>query len=429
MPRSDLFEFRAYDKTHAWLGPIADPFALGGSVVGNAVGTLQLSLQSTDPMLQDLLEDGARVAVYYRGQRLSTAMVRQGAGKLIPGGQVVLPLEDDWRIIRNTLAWPRPDKALTASGTTDPGQSTQVGAQGADGTVDGRDGHYRWSATTYEGAIKEVIQKNLSRLGRPINVLPDQGRGGNFPQSAWPVIRMSTLAEAVQPLLDASGLRLDVWASGGKYQIEVVQPDPWSAPLTLESGVVADGDWTIGAPPVTRFVFGGPGEDAARVFWSAADTALEAQYGDIIELFKDATGGNLNWPDGLSDDLRNAIYYLIRGDVAQADKNQFITYQNQSANDAMKDAIPAAGVNATLAESEGFHFFGSDGIQLLSPVTVRAAGLQDFPDRIASADFSWSNSGLTVKPAIGNAPSDPYARLAAKLVAVADAQRRISRNR
>lgn len=448
------FLIDVYDKAFKWQGRITDPVAIDGSVRHNALSNFQYRLRAGDPMIEDVLTKGCRITMQYRDVGLTSGMVRTKQGDLLPNGDVVFQLQGDWRVLPNTTALVAPGHPImpTTLSAVDPtgwGQAWLPGGgsdAGPDGTIQGQTGYYLWpdgSAATggiyvaySESAIKHLIQANaIARLGRPLTIAPDLERGGDArAASMLPSVRMSKLEDALRPLLGWSGLGLRIMqeAMSDTITVDVYEPGSWDAPLTVASGVVEDGGWSLNPPIATRVIVGGPGEIAARAFYSAADPALEDEYGDVIEVFRDATGASLNWPSSLADLYRVAKYYLLRPEVTSTDKALFTAYLSAAAQTGLNDGVPTTGVQATLSESETFYFGGVDGIQLGDTVTIKTgagADEQEFTDVITEAKFSLTASGFTVEPILGIKSDDPTRALADAVAKLATSQRRLSTSR
>lgn len=440
MATESPFTIRVYDKTRAWIGNIGAPEALTGSVLQHGPGSFQLTLREDEPYLDDVMAKGARIAIDYLDAPLFSGMRRGISGGLVRGTSPQCTIQGDRRLADNHLALVVPGAPLaptstSGSGSARLGQSVQVDTLGPAGTVDGQDGYMAWPSnlSAAESLVKWVLGQNLVRSREPVTIAPDQGRGGNARAAGvLPQVRMAKLSEAIQPILDWSGLTLTARRNAaGTVVMDVHESEPWPGEFTVASGVVTDGSWSIAPPTATRAILGGPGQDAARAFWQVNDaTGLEDEYGDSIEVFKDATGATLQWPQGLDQTLQVAKYYLLRADVSDANKALFRAYLNTAGLGALEDGAPLTSIAATLAETGDFHYGGQDGVQLGDEVTVVAATGVPFTDVVTEAQFSYTSSnGLTVKPILGDLTDNPdrkQARLIARLFA---AQRRMARNR
>jgi hypothetical protein len=295
------------------------------------------------------------------------------------------------------------------------------------------DGSTFWggpSIDTAETAIKHLVGINFNRLGRPVTIGADLGRGGNARAAAMlPQVRFGSLDTNLESLLEWSGLHLTLRQDPTlpTINLEVGVPAVWPQTLTVESGIILDGTWSTADPEATRTIVGGPDELGARAFWGINDaTGLEAEYGDIIEVFRDATGATRNWPDTIPDFKELAKYYLLRPEVSAADKAIFSTYLDAAGAKALAEGSPTSGLSLELSETEVFHFGGTDGIQLGDTITATSRGLS-FTDQITEATLSWdATDGLVVTPRVGTKTDDPDRQLAEAIASLARAQIRLS---
>lgn len=454
MSSGNPFTITVFDKHLQRVGWVGDPSSLSGSIRFNSLGNMQLILKGGDPMIEPLMEKGARVTIDYRGKRLDSFKVRNPNGSFQPNTPVTFQLQGDWRMLRNTLAWVASNHPLMPTHLypgNDPyylGQSTYPGG-GADvnpqpGNTSGQFGYFLWpngSPATggvnirfAESAVKWVTGSNLHRVGQPVIFGDDLERGGDIAAAgALPQLRFPTLEEAVQPILDWSGLGLRLVHEHDEddlITVDVYEPNVWPAKLTFESQIIRDGSWSIADPNVTRGVLGGPGEDVARAFWEVLDTTgLEDDYGDVIEAWGDSTGANIQWPDSVPDILQVAKYYFVRPEVSSGDKAMLQGYFTQAANKMLAGGVPSARASVVLGETESFHFGGTDGIQLGDQVTVVTPTGLEITDRVREVAFKYAvGNGLEVTPIIGEAITgqDPIRQLAAAVAKLAAAQRRLS---
>lgn len=438
-----------YRNDFTWVGTIGNPISISGSVVFNGLSVFEIELKADDPIIEDLLEPGCRVTMIYRDADLFSGVVTAMNGSIIANGTVTVTLESDWRILQNTLAYIRPLNQVeattisvkNASSATAEAQAWLPGGaatQGTSGTVIGQYGYYLWDPSVIyaETAIKTLITENaVSRLGRPITVLPDLGRGPDLKTPGLlPLVRNETLETTCLEILTMNGIGLNIAQvpRDDTISVDVFEPEVWDMPLTAESGVIASGNWSFKGPTMTRAFIGGPGDLAARYFKNFTDTTgLEALYGDIIEVFRDATSGaNLAWPEGVTDDLGKVPkYYLLRGDIPTADKNAFSAAISEVAREGLLEGLPTYGLSAQLSETDSFHFGGSDGIQLGDTVTIKTVTGELYTDKITQADFEFGNGVFKVTPHMGVIQDDPNVQLAKTIATLARGQRRISKDR
>ena len=438
-----------YRNDFTWVGTIGDPISINGSAVFNGLSVFEIELKADDPIIEDLVEPGARVTMIYRDAPLFSGVVTALQGAILRNGSIIVTLESDWRILTNTLAYIRPNNQVEAttisvknqSHTTDQAQAWLPGGattQGTSGTVIGQTGYYYWDpAVVYaETAIKTLITENaVDRLGRPVTIATDLLRGGDIKTPGLlPTLRLETLESAVNEILHLDGLGLTVQQTprDSTITVDVFEPQVWDMPLTADSGVIASGSWSFRSPTLTRAFIGGPGDLAARYFKTFTDTTgLEATYGDIVEVFRDgSSAADLAWPEGLTvEEQKVAKYYLLRSDVSAGDKAAFSASIANVAAEGFAEGLPTYGINAELSETETFHFGGSDGIQLGDTVTVQSITGALFTEKITQCDFEFGNQTFKVTPILGKIENDPNTQLARTISELARGQRRISKDR
>jgi len=438
-----------YRNNFEWVGTIGNPISITGSVVFNGLSVFNIELKADDPIIEDLVEPGARVTMIYKDADLFSGVVTAIDGSILANGSVNVTLESDWRILANTLAYIRPANQVEATAISFKNNANAAAeaqawlpggalTQGTSGTVIGQYGYYSWDASVSyaETAIKRIITENaVTRLGRPVTVATDLGRGPNLRTLGMlPMLRNETLETACIEMLNVDGIGLKVQQAprSSTITVDVWEPGTWDMPLTAESGVIASGNWSFKGPTMTRAFIGGPGDLAARYFKNFTDTTgLEALYGDIIEGFRDATSGtNLNWPEGVTDDNdKVAKYYLLRSDVSADDKAAFSSGIAQVAQQGLLEGVPTYGISAELSETPSFYFGGEDGIQLGDTVTIKTVTGDLFTEKITQADFEFGNGLFKVTPHLGLVQSDPNVQLAQTIANLARGQRRISKDR
>lgn len=438
-----------YQNDFTWVGTIGNPISITGSVVFNGLSVFEIELSADDPIITDLIEPGARVTMIYRDADLFSGVVTAMTGSILRNGSITVTLESDWRILTNTLAFIRPGNQIEATNISvknndDPTAQAQAwllggaSTQGTSGTTIGQTGYYYWNPSVVyaETAIKTLITENaVTRLGRPMTVATDLLRGGDIKTPGLlPLLRLETLEAACNIILTLDGLGLKVQQAPrtSTITVDVFEPGVWDMPLTPDSGIIAEGSWSFKAPTMTRAFLGGPGDIADRYFKSFTDTTgLEAEYNDIVEVFQDASSGaDLVWPEGLTvEEQKVAKYYLLRSDVSAANKTAFSNSIAQVAKESLAEGLPRYGINATLSETDTFHFGGSDGIQLGDTVTIKGITGELFTEQITQCDFEFGNGTFNVTPILGKLENDPNTQLAQTISQLARAQRRISKDR
>lgn len=407
-------EMRVFNKTLGFENVISDVDYYSFTPRLNGQGSAEVAVPSDAPINTLLRTPGTRLSCRYRGEHLMSGPLRTQQGPFVTAApSSIYSLQDDWRILKNTLAWVNPAAPLEPTSLDSPGQAWQT-SPGTSGTVNGQSQYYVWPASisSAEAAVKHLITLNaVTRLGRPITVLPNLDRGGNVRSAGLlPNIRFQSIAEAVEIILDWSGLILSVWQDFDTPTIfvDVREPSVWPQVITPDSGIITDGDWSRMAPDATRMVVGGPGQEAERAFWEVRDTTgLESEYGDIIEVFRDATGAKLDWPADLAQDRRIAKYFRLRSDVASASKTAFTQYLNAAGATGLAAGAPTSSLGVSLMESETFQFAGEHGIHLGDWLNASSNGI-DITERITEASITLTKAdGDRATPVLGKRSDDP----------------------
>jgi hypothetical protein len=437
------FEMIVYDKNLEFTGFVVDPVYCNFVPSWHNQGYGSFMLASDNPHSEAVQAKGARVGVRYKGQHLMSGPIRSYRGDLAGGGeQLIYQMLDDRRLLVNTLAFVAPRHGLEATSLTDFGQAwrPEGGLSPVAGTVVGQTPYFLWpngsavtdglTITSSEQAIKYIIEENLvKRLGRNVTMMPNLGRGGD-PTAILPVIRQESIAEAIQPIMNFSGLSVKLWQEpyGTTIFVDVVEPGVWEQELTPKSGIINSGVYSLAAPTITRPIIGGPGETSSRVFGGIEgignQTQAEEDYNDVIEVFREASTFDFVWPEGLEDRFKVPKYYPFR--AAADDLATFYAYMSQASATGLVDGAARASLELQLAETVSFHFGGSDGIQLGDTITVLASG-QKFTNQVTEAQLVFTrDKGFTATPLVGQRSDDPDVVLARALANVATALRNLS---
>ena len=258
---------RLYDKAFAWVGVLSDPQAFTLTLRHNAQPTGQVVVPSDHRLIPLLATEGCRYTVDLHGEQVSSGTVESLSGDGAPDGQLTVQLRDDWSLLTDVLAWQDPTATLSASA------SATIAAN-----------YYTLSGPA-ETVLKTVVQANaVTRLGLPVTVAPDLGRGPTI-RAQW---RMHPIWDRLSGPWATTGLGISVRQSGAGLVVDVYEPRVYPVPITRKSGIVTDWTWQWDAPSVTRTVAGGQGEKSARVFVQAVDDMAEATWGVKREAFADA---------------------------------------------------------------------------------------------------------------------------------------------
>lgn len=250
----------------------------------------------------------------------------------------------------------------------------------------------------------------------------------SFPGSE---VRFSTLREAVltfQAWADANDERsfsfeatADVSVAGApRYLTFAEGPEAYPVELSVASGTVVDGEWSIGDHSASRLILGGPGDMGKRLLQQRNRLDRERE-GRVIETFKDATGVTLM--RSASAEYEEWPSHYFQSDAQQTYKNRATGYFTQSANKLFLETGPETGLSVDLQESESVYYGGDLGYRMGQRVTVDL-GWRKFTDRINRVQIELSESnGLTVTPQVGSIEVNDDESRARALKALATRQR------
>lgn len=466
MAESDrTLHLTVFDKRGRRKGWVSNPLSARVTERWLALGDGEVTVADTDPIVPHLLEEGAWLSAHvidaapaeflppedfsWYGQIIA-GPVTGLSGSLTPG-TLTCRFVDNWTRIRDVLAWVVPAGNVKATALDDLAQARilqpETPGPPPPGTIEGLVGRMDWGGApiTAAQAIDILLAENLNRryqadLGRDVYAGIAGPGGGELVNDILPQVRMGTLEEYAKRLLATSDLGMKIVTRGDTLFSYFWQPRTWSTVFTPDSGVVEAGDWNLEHPTATRALIGGPGEEAARAFRQYVDTDLAARFGRVIEVFRDATGAPMEWPDDLTDELRVAMYYHLRAEVSAERRADFERFLDDAAADVFEDGAPTSGVSVTLAESEGFRYRPTDnldtrnGFRIGDRVTVSpsaasaTAGLR-FTDRLTEITITQSrDNGFSVTPQLGQKKDDPDAQLAQAIRALAESNRRRATN-
>ena len=352
---SSPLEVTLYDKAWKRIGWIGDHEAVTVTPRHNQQPTASVQVRNDHPQAAALVTPGTRCVIDYHGAQTLVGVVESVDGEIGPDGSLTAQVQDAWSILYDLLGFP---------GTIDSTGKTAVAYDVRTGPA--------------ETVLKGYLQAAITRLGLPVTVAPDLGRGSTI----GPVqMRFTSLAEQLVPLVDAAGVGVSVTFNGTGLVVDCYTPRQYPLTLTPESGIVTAASWSLAAPAVTRFVAGGQGDLTARVFATYVDTAVEASWGLVREGFVDAT------------DVTTTAALV------------------QRAKDSTIENAAKSGLSLTLAETDTFHY-GPDLRVGDKVTTALVPGGPQITDVLREATISWTrDNGLTVTPVVGERSDDPDRRL------------------
>lgn len=368
----DEFDIRVYDESFTRKGWIGDPLYVTATPRHNLQPTATCALSGTDSKLNMLAASGARVVIRYRDEQILSGPVRaRRAEGPLATRIVTFEIEDDWRLLRRILGWPVPAAALDA-------QTSKWGI-------------YSGPAET---VVKDIVGAAVDRLGLPVTMAPDLGRGDDI----WVRTRFYNLADVLYPQVDQAGIGITVRQSGGGLVLDCYEPTDWPIALSEDGGTIAEGSWSLTPPEVTRVVGGFDGKGTARIFDSLVNTVPEATWGDVVETFVDARDLDHTDPDFAAE-----------------------SYARMHA--ALADGAVRSGLSLTLAETDTFTYGGPNGVHVGDRVTVELAPGVTTTDVLREATLTWSKSGMQVTPVVGERTNDSSKTNARAMASLARAHR------
>jgi hypothetical protein len=342
-------------------GWVGRPLDVKPTIRHNVKSTATFRIDSDHIRASDLMSPGARVVIYKRGEFQMSGPVRQVAGQFAMDAALTFTVEDDFRILHNWLMWPKPWAAVTA-----------------------QDVEYRTITGPAETVVKTVMAENaIVRLGFPLTVAPDQGRGavGTY------TFRFHPAYDRLFPAVDQAGIGVTVRHSGNGLELDCYEPRNYPHLLSPESGTVIGGGYSLAAPTATRVVVGGQGEGVAREFRTFPDPSREVEWNDVIEVMRDAR-------DSGSGDV-----YAHRAD------------------ETLSEGAPLAGLSLELSETKHFRY-GGDGLRVGDLVTAMVNG-QPYADTLREVRLTWDKKdGDKATPVIGERDDDPDVQLAKSIRAL-----------
>lgn len=340
-------------------GWVGRPLEVKPVIRHNIKSTATFSIDSDHDRAADLMAPGARVMIYREGEFQMSGPVRLSTGRFAVDSSLTFTVEDDFRILNNWLAWPKPGAPLT-----------------------GQDVEYRTITGPAETVVKTVMAENAARLGFPLTVAPDQGRGSTGTYT----FRFHPAYDRLFPAVDQAGIGVTVRQDGAGLLLDCYQPRDYPHRLSPESGTVVGGTYTLTAPAATRVVVGGQGEGVAREFQGFPDAARESEWNDVIEVLRDAR------------DSGTGNVYAER------------------AAETLAEGAPLAGLSLELSETKHFRYGGA-GLRVGDRVTAEVTG-QLYTDVLREVRLSLDKDGDTATPVIGERADDPDVRLAKSIRAL-----------
>jgi hypothetical protein len=301
----------------------------------NDVSTATLTFDD-DSDVWDVLDDDTRVRVHRSDEVLMTGALSKKGGKG-PVGQGTIVFADDFADLKN-LGWPNPAAAITA-------QTAEFA---------------RYTGPV-ETVVKAVAAGLSARLGYGWTIPPSTGLGS--PRTVRAEFRMHPLFDRLVELVKAERL---TWSLIDGV-MDVTRGKTHTNQLTVDSGLIESYEWEYTAPTATRVIVGDGESGTSRTFGRFIDTAREAQWKRIREVFKDA--GTSTGQDLATD-----------------------------AAEVLASGAPTAAVSVDLNEGEWFQY-GEYHLGDLVPLKLGSLETTDVISQVTFTDDP--ENGETVKPHIG----------------------------
>lgn len=367
------FTITLYDKDYVRQGWLGDPESLVVSPVFNGIGDATITVGAANAKLPLLMERGARVVIEYQDDEYligGKIRAKSGRGPALDG-TLTFTVVDDWRLFHRVLGWPKPSALVTAQNV-----------------------EYHTLRGPAETVLKTAVTANLSRLGEPVTVAPDLGRGANITAS----FRFHPLADILFPAVETAGLGVTVRQVGAGLVVDCFEPELHPRLLTEAGGTVVEWNWTQQETEATDVIVGGQGEGVARTFALYKDAARAAAIGERIEVFRDARDSG-------------------EGDVYA-----------ERATETFAETAQKSGLSVRLAETSVFRYGGPGGVHVGDQVQLEVGAGLTITDTLRAVSVGWTReNGLEVTPAVGEITDNPDQQFAQAIAAAAAGVRDLRR--
>ncbi len=362
-----------YNKDFVYQGMISRPQTVSLVPRHNGVGTGAFTLDSDDDAVEALTAPGARVVVKYRHDPddlhspmhlLSGSVQKYDMAGVLAAPTRVFAVTGDWDVLNKFTCRAVPGSGWGSQGTADTYYSTSGAA---------------------ETVIKTIVSANLSINPFGITVAATHGWGETIAVQ----LRNNILTDKIFPALNYAHVGISVRQVGSGLTLDGYLPTVHTAPLTVESGIVAKADGSIIRPTVSRV----PVRGSDGVVREVVNTALEATYGFV------------GWAPVLDISESNTASYL-----------------DAKGWEVLNAGAAQAEAAIELAETDDWRF--GLAFNLGDEVTVEMPGGGSIPDVIREAEFTYGvDSGLVIAPRVGESSASPNQTLIKAVHQVAARQR------
>lgn len=360
MTRNVPLQVQVVDKDFKVRGTVGDPKFATVIHRWRDPSSATVSVRANHPRLDALLEPGSRMRILDANDgHVISGRCKNFRGSGPKNAFVEIDVVDDKVLLQQVLGWVVPNAAITAQGTA--------------GT--------NWEMTgPAETVLKQAVLLNaINRLGLPLTVAPDLGRGAEVSAK----LRFQSLFERLMPVTDGAGigelLGVTVKHVGNGLVLDVFEPKTYNKPIDVRSGIVKEWSWSRTAPQVTRAVAGGQGEAQLRLFREKANAELEALLNWKMESFRDAR-----------DTSDPTLMY-------------------QRIDEVLLEGAEKAGLALTLSETANFQY--GKNFSIGDKLTINI-GAGQMVERLEEATLSWTrDGGFISRPRFGEKTDDPNAQV------------------
>ena len=372
-----IFRISVYDKNRLFRCQIGNPSALSATVRHNLVSTLNITVPLAHERLPELMADGSRLKVKFKGEHLISGPITAEAGETDGvSGQVTFTVEDDFRILRDILGWQVPGSPI----------SDQSAAE------------YRTYTGDAETIIKTAVTENgVNRLAIPgLSVAPNLHRGLVVPGGV--PLRMHPLADKMFPAMNDAGIGVTVRQVGSGLVLDVYEPQLYPRKLSVMGRTLKKASWTKARPESSRVVVGGQGEGVERNFRQVIDAARESQYGMRAEAFRDARD------------------------------NDTASVMEDRGRETLSETAAKNGISLDLVGT-GIFQYGPGGFREGDRVPVNLGHGVLMTETIREVTLNWvSKDYASIQPSIGEISNQPARTVAQRLAALAKGVRNQERH-
>ena len=380
MSVAPVFRISIYSKDRQFRCQIGNPSELTVTVRHNLVSTLSMTVPLGHQKLPELMADGARLVVSYRGEHLISGPIT-GDELRTDGvsGSYTVKVEDDLRILREVLGWQVPTAAVTSQGSSE----------------------YRTYTGNAETIVKTAVTENaITRLSVPgLSVAPNLNRGAVVPGGVK--FRMHRLDDKLLPVVEDAGIGLSVKQVGSGLVLDVYEPATYPRALSVKGRTLKEATLTRTRPTASRVVVGGEGEGILRLFRQVTDTARETKYGMRAETFRDAR-------DAQDEDAP--------------------TIMDARGQETLTEDGPKNGISLKLAGA-GIFKYGPGGFHVGDKIPVKITDDITVTEVLRECTLKWvSPTYAAVDPSVGDLTDQPERVTQQRIAALARAKRDQEKN-